>query len=67
MAATKKEAVAGPPGSVAPPRPRRKAARRLRAKEVKLSLHLGAGRARAGLWTCDLSTDYVRINAEYTT
>ena len=52
-----------PTGEVA----RRKAARRLRAKEVKLSLHLGAGRARAGLWTCDLSTDYVRINAEYTT
>ena len=28
---------------------------------------LGAGRARATLWSCDLSYDYVRINAEYTT
>jgi glutamate N-acetyltransferase/amino-acid N-acetyltransferase len=28
---------------------------------------LGSGRSAARLWTCDLSTDYVRINAEYTT
>jgi N-acetylglutamate synthase/N-acetylornithine aminotransferase len=30
-------------------------------------VELGAGRASAWVWTCDLSTDYVRINAEYTT
>lgn len=52
-----------PTGDVA----RRKAARGLRAKEVQLSVHLGAGRARASLWTCDLSPEYVRLNAEYTT
>jgi glutamate N-acetyltransferase/amino-acid N-acetyltransferase len=28
---------------------------------------LGRGRASATVWTCDLSYDYVKINAEYTT
>ena len=32
-----------------------------------LSHVLGTGRACAEFWTCDLSTEYVRINAEYTT
>jgi glutamate N-acetyltransferase/amino-acid N-acetyltransferase len=30
-------------------------------------LDLGLGQASATLWTCDLSADYVRINADYTT
>jgi glutamate N-acetyltransferase/amino-acid N-acetyltransferase len=34
---------------------------------VGIRVELGAGRARARVWTCDLSYDYVRINAEYTT
>ena len=46
---------------------RRRAAAKLRAAEVEVAVQLGAGRASAHLWTCDLSTDYVRINAEYTT
>ena len=45
----------------------RRAAARLRRDEVEIVVKLGAGRGRARLWTCDLSTDYVRINAEYTT
>jgi N-acetylglutamate synthase/N-acetylornithine aminotransferase len=28
---------------------------------------LGAGRSSARMFTCDLTADYVRINAEYTT
>jgi N-acetylglutamate synthase/N-acetylornithine aminotransferase len=28
---------------------------------------LGAGRAAASVWTCNLSYDTVRINAEYAT
>ncbi len=35
-------------------------------KHVRLRLDLGVGRAEAVVWTCDLSPDYVRINAEYT-
>ena len=46
---------------------RRRAAARLADPEVELRVELGAGRGRARVWTCDLSYDYVRINAEYTT
>jgi len=34
---------------------------------VRLSVDLGAARAADRIWTCDLSKDYVRINADYTT
>jgi glutamate N-acetyltransferase/amino-acid N-acetyltransferase len=34
---------------------------------VEIGVRLGAGRGQARVWTCDLSYDYVRINAEYTT
>jgi glutamate N-acetyltransferase/amino-acid N-acetyltransferase len=46
---------------------RRRAGRALRAKEVEIACALGAGRHAATVWTCDLSYDYVRINADYTT
>jgi glutamate N-acetyltransferase/amino-acid N-acetyltransferase len=46
---------------------RRRAAARLAADEVEIELRLGAGQSHARIWTCDLSYDYVRINAEYTT
>jgi glutamate N-acetyltransferase/amino-acid N-acetyltransferase len=35
-------------------------------KTVRLRLDLGLGRAEAVVWTCDLSPDYIRINADYT-
>ncbi|HEX9627130.1 MAG TPA: bifunctional glutamate N-acetyltransferase/amino-acid acetyltransferase ArgJ [Acidiferrobacterales bacterium] len=35
--------------------------------EIHLRVDLGMGPAVARLWTCDLSHDYVRINAEYRT
>jgi len=35
--------------------------------EIRMRIALGSGSARARLWTCDLSHDYVRINAEYRT
>ena len=34
---------------------------------VEIGISLGAGEASATVWGCDLSKDYVRINAEYTT
>jgi glutamate N-acetyltransferase/amino-acid N-acetyltransferase len=46
---------------------RRRAASRLEADEVAIDMSLGVGRASARIWTCDLSYEYVRINAEYTT
>jgi glutamate N-acetyltransferase/amino-acid N-acetyltransferase len=55
-------------GAAAGPAARRRAGERLRAsKEVEIAVDLGAGRASAWMWTCDLSYDYVKINAEYTT
>jgi glutamate N-acetyltransferase/amino-acid N-acetyltransferase len=33
---------------------------------LRLRLDIGIGRADAVVWTCDLSPDYVRINADYT-
>jgi glutamate N-acetyltransferase/amino-acid N-acetyltransferase len=49
------------------PATRRRARARLAEPEVPIRIQLGAGRASARVWTCDLSYDYVRINAEYTT
>jgi glutamate N-acetyltransferase/amino-acid N-acetyltransferase len=35
--------------------------------EYTITIDLGLGRAEDRLWTCDLSEEYVRINAKYTT
>ena len=48
-------------------RARRRAAALLEEDEVKIAVALGVGTGSARIWTCDLSYDYVRINAEYTT
>jgi len=39
----------------------------MKKSEIRLRVLLGSGTASARLWTCDLSHDYVRINAEYRT
>jgi glutamate N-acetyltransferase/amino-acid N-acetyltransferase len=43
------------------------AGRVMREREFDVKLDLRLGKARATILTCDLSYDYVRINAEYTT
>ena len=44
------------------------AAAYLRGREVEIEIDLGrAGEGQATIWTCDLSADYVRINADYRT
>jgi len=43
------------------------AAEYLKNPELALSVHLGAGSASSTVWTCDLSAEYVKINAEYRT
>ena len=55
--------------------PGRPAARRARAgrrrvpagKRSQVSVDLGSGTASSTVWTCDLSAEYVRINADYRT
>ena len=37
------------------------------AADIPISIDLVSGTVRAEIFTCDLSYDYVRINAEYTT
>ncbi|NUP11445.1 MAG: bifunctional glutamate N-acetyltransferase/amino-acid acetyltransferase ArgJ [Polyangiaceae bacterium] len=37
----------------------------LRQRDVDVRIDLGLGTARADAWGCDLSYDYVRINADY--
>lgn len=39
----------------------------LEADIVEIHADLGAGEARGRAWGCDLTSDYVRINADYTT
>jgi glutamate N-acetyltransferase/amino-acid N-acetyltransferase len=43
------------------------AAAYLKNDEIAISVDLGAGSASSTIWTCDLSAEYVRINAEYRT
>jgi glutamate N-acetyltransferase / amino-acid N-acetyltransferase len=45
----------------------RQASACLRADPVLILLDLGLGEAEATVWTCDLSAEYVSINAHYTT
>jgi len=45
----------------------REAGTRMKQREFTLSVNLKMGKAVARITTCDLTYDYVRINAEYTT
>ena len=41
--------------------------KKMKCREIEISIHLHQGKAVCKTYTCDLSYDYVRINAEYTT
>lgn len=43
------------------------AAEYLNNRDVLINVDLGVGPASSTVWTCDLSADYVRINADYRT
>ena len=44
------------------------AAEHLQGKEIEVEVNLGTnGESEATVWTCDLSAEYVRINADYRT
>ncbi len=40
---------------------------KLKKKEVKITIDLHLGRGRASVLTCDLTEEYVRFNAAYST
>jgi glutamate N-acetyltransferase/amino-acid N-acetyltransferase len=39
----------------------------LRGTEILIEVDLGVGRGKSRVWTCDLTHDYIRINADYRT
>jgi len=43
------------------------AASYLTGTNIDVTVDLGAGQASSTVWTCDLSAEYVRINADYRT
>jgi glutamate N-acetyltransferase/amino-acid N-acetyltransferase len=43
------------------------AAEYLKGRDLTVAVDLGAGTADSTVWTCDLSAEYVRINADYRT
>jgi glutamate N-acetyltransferase/amino-acid N-acetyltransferase len=43
------------------------AAGALAGDEIKIRINLGGGGHHATMWTCDLSEEYVKINAKYHT
>jgi glutamate N-acetyltransferase / amino-acid N-acetyltransferase len=61
----------GPPKgesySVALPLDERAAHRRLLEKDVPIAIDLHSGKGTARMWTCDLTKEYVHINASYRT
>ena len=54
-------------GGVAPDYRETSARAIMAGQEYTLGVSLGRGHSEAVVWTCDLSHDYVRINAEYRT
>jgi glutamate N-acetyltransferase / amino-acid N-acetyltransferase len=52
-------------GTTMGPAAERRISRVVRRRAFTITVHLGLGSASARLWTTDLSSDYVRINASY--
>ena len=47
---------------------REQAADYLKGRDIEIEVDLGTGGSgQSRMWTCDLSAEYVRINAEYRT
>ncbi len=45
----------------------KKLSNEMKKNEITIQLHLGNGNKSTTLWTCDLSKEYVKINADYHT
>lgn len=54
-------------GRSAGPAARARAERALREEEIAIDVELGRGTGTARIFSCDLTDEYIRINAEYTT
>ena len=45
----------------------RQITKHLKGTEISIAVDLGVGRSKSRVWTCDLTHDYIRINADYRT
>ena len=54
-------------GRSAGPAARKRAEAALRAEEIEIRVDLGKGQGEARLFSCDLTYEYIRVNADYTT
>jgi len=54
-------------GSPAPPSAKKKCAGTLQRKDIDITIDLGLGGGSSRVWTCDLSREYIKINADYHT
>ena len=54
-------------GGVPQPYCERKLAAAMRRRQIRIDISLRLGKAAARVWTCDLSKEYVTINADYHT
>jgi glutamate N-acetyltransferase/amino-acid N-acetyltransferase len=41
------------------------AAAYMKGREILIRINVGVGKASSHVWTCDLTHDYVSINADY--
>jgi glutamate N-acetyltransferase / amino-acid N-acetyltransferase len=44
-----------------------KVTQHIKTREIDIAVDIGLGRGKATVWTCDLTHDYIRINADYRT
>jgi glutamate N-acetyltransferase/amino-acid N-acetyltransferase len=65
LANPRKRLLVAEAGGRAPSYEEAAAARIMQEEELTIAVDLGRGAAEATIWTCDLSYDYVKINAEY--
>jgi glutamate N-acetyltransferase/amino-acid N-acetyltransferase len=40
-------------------------ARHMKGQAIDIEVDVGVGKAQATVWTCDLTYEYIRINADY--
>lgn len=40
-------------------------ARHMKGRDIDIEVDVGVGKSQATVWTCDLTYDYIRINADY--
>jgi len=57
--------VAAKDGELNPDYVEANAATHMRQKEIKLHIDVGVGQGSATIWTCDLTAQYIAINADY--